>query len=67
MRQQPHSRNVKSEQQERHGHNRAVGLLDQSYDGQKAEFGYSQAIFDLLKEPVSMGMQGSNSNRGRQR
>jgi len=37
------------------------------YDGETAEYGYHQVIFDLLKDPVSLGMQGSNSNRGHQR
>jgi hypothetical protein len=37
------------------------------YDGQTAESGYNQVIFDLLKDPVSLGMPGSNNNRGHQR
>jgi hypothetical protein len=37
------------------------------YDGETAEYGYNQVIFDLLKDPVSLGMVGSNGNRGHQR
>jgi hypothetical protein len=37
------------------------------YDGKTAEYGYSQAIFDLLKDPVSLGIVGGNNNRGHQR
>jgi len=37
------------------------------YDGNTAEYGYSQAIFDLLKDPVSLGLVGGNSIRGRRR
>jgi hypothetical protein len=35
--------------------------------GRRAYSGYSQAILDLLKDPVSLGTQGANSHGGRQR
>ena len=40
---------------------------DHDYDGQTAESGYSKAILELLKDPVSLGLVGSNFNRGHQR
>jgi len=42
-------------------------IQNADYDGKTAQYGYSQAIFDLLKEPVSLGMLGVSGSRGRQR
>ncbi len=36
-------------------------------DRERAQFEYRQAIFDLLKEPVSLGIASGTSNHGRQR
>ena len=36
------------------------------YDGEAAEAEYSKVICDLLKDPVSLGIVGGNSNRGHQ-
>jgi hypothetical protein len=66
---QPHERgNLENTTQRGHEHQRvSSSVQSEDYDGENAESGYDQAIFDLLKDPVSLGMRGSNSNRGRQR
>lgn len=58
----------KTKEQERHDDHRELAKSQNAaYDGETAEYGYSQMVMDLLKDPVSLGMQGGNSNRGRQR
>ena len=37
------------------------------YDGDAAYSEYGRVISDLLKDPVSLGIVGGNSNRGHQR
>jgi hypothetical protein len=59
---------AKVKEQRRHEINREMAKNEiEFYDGQTSESGYNQVIFDLLKDPVSLGIQGSNSNRGHQR
>jgi len=68
MHQQRHPWDMKAKEQRRHEINREMAKNENEYyDGETAEYGYHQVIFDLLKDPVSLGMQGSNSNRGHQR
>ena len=55
------------EQQRNNNHRESMNSQNAVYDGQSAESGYSQAIFDLLREPVTLGMQGVSSNRGHRR
>jgi len=65
---QPHDQwNFKTSQQERHEPNRAFIKFEPSDDAQTVGFGYSQTIYDLLKDPVALGMRGEGSNRGHQR
>ena len=58
----------KTKSPQRNGPNRELPeIQNEGYDGVTAEYGYSQVIFDLLRDPVSLGMPGANGNRGRQR
>jgi len=60
--------NLKFHKQEWHQKRQiATPVENKAYDGMTAEYGYEQAIFDLLKTPVSLGMRGAHSNRGHQR
>jgi len=58
----------KTDEPQRHAsHQEPKANQGVAYDGETAEYGYDRAIFDLLRDPVSLGMRGSNTNRGRQR
>ena len=68
MHEQHHRWGLKTKVQQRHENNRELAKnQDDDYGGKTAEYGYSQVIFDLLKDPVSLGLLGANNNRGRQR
>lgn len=62
------SKSYRAREQQQHDINlEKAKIQNAEYDGETAEFGYNQAIFDLLKEPVSLGLVGGNSTRGHQR
>jgi len=57
----------KTNEQQRPEHEESSKIGTAGCDGETGVYEYSHAIFDLLKDPVSLGMQDANSNRGRQR
>jgi len=67
MHQPNHQWNFKARPRGRHEQHRAFSNIEAPFDGQTAEFGYNRVIFDLLKDPVSLGMRGESSNLGRRR
>ena len=65
---QPHTRgSPKTSEPQRRASHQAAAIQGTAHDGETAEYGYDRAIFDLLRDPVSLGMRGSNNNRGHQR
>jgi hypothetical protein len=48
-------------------HQDLAKVENEYYDGNAAYSEYGRVISDLLKEPVSLGIVGGNSNRGHQR
>jgi hypothetical protein len=68
MNQQRQRWDARYKEQRRHENNREMAKVENEYyDGNAAYSEYSRVISDLLKDPVSLGIVGGNSNRGHQR
>ena len=67
MRQEHHQWDMDSGKGRSRAGHKALSDFEAMYDGQTAELGYSEAIFDLLLEPVTLGVRGISGNRGHQR
>lgn len=65
----PHHRSIlETTTQRGYGNQRGSSTIQsEAYHGENAESGYAQAIFDLLRAPVTLGMRGVGSNYGHQR
>jgi hypothetical protein len=58
----------KTNEPQRNDHNRVLSVIQNPEDDvETIEYGYRQALFDLLKEPVCLGIRGASGHRGRQR
>jgi hypothetical protein len=67
MNQSDRQMSSKTRPSERGQHPRTYSDLEKIHTEQTSEFGYSQALYDLLKDPVTLGMRGVSSNHGHQR